>query len=49
MANSKNLIKTTVSTGISLGILFVTFWIISKAWNIGQRRDTIVMTDTKGE
>ena len=34
--DSKNLVKQVGGVALSLGVLFVTFWVVSKAWSKGQ-------------
>jgi hypothetical protein len=36
--NSKNLLMTAVGIGISLGLLYVTVYVASKAWEKGQEK-----------
>lgn len=36
----KNLLTTAAGLALSLGILFGTVWIISKAWQEGQKQKT---------
>jgi predicted negative regulator of RcsB-dependent stress response len=37
MDNSKNFFKSTVGIVVSLAVLGVTVWVISKAWKSGQK------------
>jgi hypothetical protein len=40
MQNGKNFFKTTGGIVISLGVLFATVWVVSKAWKQGQKNKT---------
>jgi predicted negative regulator of RcsB-dependent stress response len=37
MDNSKNFFKSTVGIVVSLAVLGVTVWVISRAWKTGQK------------
>lgn len=37
MDNSKNFLKSTVGIVVSLAVLGVTVWVISRAWKTGQK------------
>ena len=38
MADSKNFFQSATGIAISLGVLFVTVWAVSKAWKSGQKQ-----------
>lgn len=37
---SKDFFKSTAGIAISLGVLFATVWVVSKAWKAGQQTKT---------
>lgn len=36
-ADTKNLTQTVAAVAVSAGVLFLTVWVISKAWKSGQK------------